>query len=330
MTRSSVGYRRDGFILIVVLGAILILSGLLFGFNQTVRTRLNTADSFYRMEQIANGARTGVQIALAAIRDTDDLGTDSQLSRLLTGDSTFSVEDIQYTITVIDESGLINVNRLEGANGQIDRRSVDQLLRLIDLLNTQQKDGAKRIGYGIVPCLIDWVDSDDEVTHLPFIQRENTGAESNDYASQSPSRSCRNQPLDTVEDLLGVKGITPEVLSRLRPYLTCAGDGRININTAPSLVIQSLSELMDGAVAQMILNQRKLRPFENLAQLRNMPGMTDNTYRAIKDRIVVRPTERFYRVRSQASMADRTCTVEALLQRNTEAGTVDMIMYREI
>ncbi len=34
MTRNSLGYRQSGFILIVVLGAVLVLSGLLFGFNQ--------------------------------------------------------------------------------------------------------------------------------------------------------------------------------------------------------------------------------------------------------------------------------------------------------
>ncbi|HNS20249.1 MAG TPA: type II secretion system minor pseudopilin GspK [Sedimentisphaerales bacterium] len=330
MTRIPSGHRQDGFILIVVLGAVLILSALLFGFNQTARTRLNTADSFHRMEQVANGARTGLQIALAAIRDTDDLGTDSRFAGLLTGENAFPVEDAQCSLTVIDESGLLNVNRLKNPDGQIDRRSIDRLLRLIDLLNARQKDQSKRIGYGVVSCIIDWIDSDDEVTHLPFVQRENTGAESSYYQSLSPPGRCRNQPLDTVDDLFGVNGVTPEVLDRLRPYLTCAGDGKININTAPDLVVQSLSEQIDDAMAQMILKQRKLRPFESLAQLRSMPGMTDNVYRGIQSQIVVRPTERFYRVRSQARTADRQCLVEALLQRNTQAGTVDIVLYREM
>ena len=134
----------------------------------------------------------------------------------------------------------------------------------------------------------------------------------------------------TVDDLLGVKGVTPEVLSRIGPYLTCVGDGKININAAPKLVIESLFEQMDSALAQMILNQRKLKPFESPTQFRNLPGMTDNVYRAIKDRIVIRPKERFYRVTSQASMAERKCAIEALLQRNTQAGTVDIILYREM
>lgn len=327
MTRNSLGYKQNGFILIVVLGAVLVLSGLLFGFNLTTRTRLSAADSFYQTEQTSHGARAGLEIAIAAIRDANDAGADPRFTRLLTGDNTFSIDDASCSITVIDESGLLNVNCLKGADGQPDRRSIDQFLRLIDLLN--QQDTSERIGYGLVPSLIDWVDSDDEVTHLPFIQRENTGAESGHYETQSPPYPCRNRPVDTVDDLLWVKGATPEAVGRLRPYLTCVGDGKININAAPKLVLESLSEQMDGALVQMILNQRRLRPFENPAQLRNLPGMTDNVYRTIQDRITVRPADRFYRVLSRGTLADRRCTIEALLRRNTQAGTVDIILYRE-
>ena len=329
MTRHRAGYRQNGFILIVVLGAVLALSALLIGFAQMTRNRLSTADSFYRTEQIANAARAGLHIAIAAIRDAEDIGTNPQFSKLLTGENSLAIEEARCTVTILDESGLLNVNRLMGPDGQIDRRSVDQFLRLIDLVNAQP-DSAERIGYGIVPCIIDWIDADDKVTHLPFVQRENMGAEDGHYRAQSPSSPCRNRSLDTVDDLAGVQGITPEVFARLRPYLTCAGDGKININTAPKLVLQSLSEQMDGAIAQMIVNQRRLKPFQNPLQLKSLAGMPDNVYAALKDRITVRPKDRFYRVTSKARAEERQCTVEALLQRNTQAGTVDIMLYREM
>ncbi len=328
MTRNNLGYRQNGFILIVVLGAVLVLAGLLFGFNQMARTRLSAADSFYRIEQTSSGARAGLEIAVAAIRDVNDAGADPRLSRLLAGDNAFSIDDASCSVAIIDESGLFNVNKLKDAGGRLDRKSIDQLLRLIDLVNSGHSSSG-RIGYGIVPGIIDWVDADDEVTYLPFIQRENTGAESGHYGAQSPPCSCRNRPADTADDLLWVRGMTPETLDRLRPYLTCVGDGRININTAPKLVLESLSEQMDGALARMILNQRRIKAFENPAQLRNLPGMTDNVYQAVKDRITVRPPERFYRVISRGSLAERTCTIEALLRRNTQAGMVDIVLYRE-
>jgi len=329
MTRTRTGYRQDGFILVVVLGAVLVLSSLLFGFNLMARTRLNTAEGFYRTEQAGGNARAGLEIAIAAIRDVNDLAADPRFASLLTGENRFAIDDANCSVAISDESGLLNINNLKTPDGKLNRSLIDQLLRLIDLVNAQQ-DSSERIGYGMVPCLIDWIDSDDEVTRLPFIQRENTGAEDGHYQAQPRPYACRDRPLDAVDDLLWVKGVTPQPLGRLRPYLTCVGDGKVNINAAPRLVIASLSEQMDAATAQMVLNQRRLRPFENIGQLRSMPGMTDNVYQAIKDRICVRPQDRFYRVISRASLADRKCTVEALLRRNTQAGTVDMILYREM
>ena len=329
MRRNGLGYRQSGFILIVVLGAVLVLSALLFGFNQAARTNLNAADSFYRAEQLRSSAWAGLQVVTAAIRDVNDLTRDRRTAKLLTGKSTFSIADTSCSVTITEESGLLNVNRLKGMTGQLDRQRIDQFLRLIDLTN-RGHDDVPRIGYGIVPAVIDWTDADDEVTCLAFVQQENMGAERDYYETREPPRSCRNAPIDTVDELLSVRGFTPEIFERLRPFLTCRGDGKINMNTAPKLVIESLSEQIDDALAQMIVGQRQLRPFGTTGELRNVPGMTDNIYQAIKDLITVNPTERCYRVTSQANAEDRKCTIEAVLRRNTQAGNVDMVSYREL
>lgn len=329
MRRNRREYRQNGFILIVVLGAVLMLSALLYGFNQATRTSLDKADGFYSAEQVWNSAWAGLQIAVAAIRDTEDLSADPQWARLLDGGNTFPVGDASCAIAITEENGLLNVNHLKNADGRLERKRIDQFLRLIDLVNGQQTD-SERIGYGIVPGIIDWVDKDDEVTHLPFIQRENTGAEYDYYETRTPPYRCRNKPVDTIDEVLRVKGISPEAFSRLRPFLTCLGDGKVNINAAPPLIIESLSEQMDGALARMIVNHRKLKPFGSTAEIRNVSGMTDNVYLAMKDLITVAPTERYYRVRSQGSTQTRKCTIEALLRRNTQAGNVDIVSYREL
>jgi len=329
MRRDRQEYRQNGFILIVVLGAVLMLSALLYGFNQATRTSLDKADGFCSAEQVWNSAWAGLQIAVAAIRDTEDLSADPKWARLLDGENAFPVGDASCSITVTEENGLLNINHLKNADGQLERKRVDQFLRLIDLVNGQQTD-SQRIGYGIVPGIIDWVDRDDEVTHLPFIKRENTGAEYDYYETHTPAYRCRNKPLDTIDEILWIKGITPEAFSRLRPLLTCLGDGKVNINAAPLLIIESLSEQMDAALAQMIVSHRKLKPFGSTAELRNVPGMTDNAYVAMKDLITVAPTERYYRITSRGSTRNRKCTIEALLQRNTQAGNVDIVSYREL
>lgn len=320
---------RSGFILIVVLGAVLALSALLFGFHHTVQAKLSTVHSFYRAEQASNCARAGLNIAVAALRTAEDLCNDSRFSKLVTGKAPIPVADGTCSVTIVEENGFLNVNCLKRQTGELDRTRIDQLLRLIDLLNRQKPD-APRIEYGIVPAILDWIDPDDDLTHLPFVQHDNLGAEEAYYRPLDPPRQCRNRPVDVLDELLPVKGMTPDVLTRLRDSLTTFGDGKININAAPKLVLECLSEQMYPAVVQMILNRRRLKPFTSVAELREMPGMTDNLLLAIKDTITTGQEERYYRVLSRGTVDDLSITVEAVLRRNTQAGNVDIVQYREL
>lgn len=321
--------RQEGFVLLVVLSAVLALCALLFGFARTTRRSLAQADSFYRTEQAWNGAWGGLQLALALIRDANDSGVDPQYAQLLTTENTFAVGDANCTVVIGAENGLLNVNHLTAADGQPDRKRIDQFLRLIDALNHQEKD-APPLGYGLAAALIDWVDRNDEVASLAFVPHDNLGAENDYYQRRTPPYPCRNGPVSAVEELLWVKGMTPAGLARLRPLLTCRGDGKIDINAAPKPVLQSLSEQMDAALADQIIQQRKRQPFQSLGELRAIPGMTDAICGDIGTLCTVSPSERFYRVTAQGRLQDYRCTIEALLRQNTQAGTVDIIQYREL
>ena len=237
--------------------------------------------------------------------------------------------DANCAVVMGAENGLLNVNHLTAPDGQPDRKRIEQFLRLIDALNHEQKD-APPIGYGIVPATIDWVDKNDDVVCLAFVQHDNLGAENDYYQTRTPPYPCRNGPVNALEELLWVKGMTPESFARLRPSLTCMGDGKIDINAAPKPVLQSLSEQMDAALADMIIQQRKRKPFQSLGELRNIPGMTDAVCGDMGSLCTVSPRERFYRVTSQGRLQDYHCTIEALLRKNTQAGTVDIIQYREL
>jgi general secretion pathway protein K len=319
---------RNGFVLVVVLGLVLLLSALLFGFNHKTLIRLDTADSFREFEQALHCARAGLGIAVAAVRDVNDLSGDPRFAKLRTGQETFSVGEGTCSMTITGADGQLNVNRLKDRGGRLDRKRIEQLLRLIDLIN-RDSASSERIGYGLVPALIDWIDEDDEVTQLPFINRDNQGAENHHYATLTPAYQCRNQPMDTIEQLYWVKEVTPQAFAVLRDLLTTAGEGRININTAPKLVIECLSEQMDPVLAQMVVQRREVKPFANVAELREVPGMTDNVYETIRDTITTGSGAQHYRVTTRGEVGDRICEIEALLRRNTKAGNVDIVLYRE-
>jgi general secretion pathway protein K len=316
-------------VLVVVLGTVVALCALLLGFAQATRTSLARADGFYRGEQAWSSAWGGLQIAIALVRDTNDAGTDPQSTSLCAVDGVYAVGDANCAVTIAEENGLLNVNRLTGPDGKLDRRHVDQFLRLIDVLNRDQPDEPP-IGYGLAAALIDWIDRDDEVTCLAFVQQDNLGAENDYYQTRSPPYPCRNGPVSAVEELSAVRGMTPEVFTRLRPLVTCVGDGKIDLNAAPKAVLQSLSEQMDAVLADLIVQQRTLQPFGNLSQLRNVPGMTDAVCRDLQSLGTVKPAQRFYRVTARGRLQGHRGTIEALLRRNTQAGTVDILHYREL
>ncbi len=329
MRQKQAQTKRKGFILVVVLSMVMMLSVLLLGFNYTSRINLRTMDDFQKSLQALNCARAGLNIAIAAVRDTNDVHTNKVVPNLLLGENTFELGNGKCSITIAGENGKLNVNRLKDQSGQPSRTAIEQLLRLIDRLN-QESAGQSRIDYSLVPSVIDWTDNDDQVTHLPFIRLENSGAESSYYNQLNTPYGCKNAALDATEELLLVKGITPEIFSRIRSYVTVHGDGKINVNYASKYVIESLSGEMDAALAQMIIEQRKIKPFDSITELRDVPGMTDGIYDAIKKFVTVNPTEQYYTVVSRGSVDNMSCTIAAILEKNRKAKDIKTILYKEL
>jgi general secretion pathway protein K len=91
-----------------------------------------------------------------------------------------------FRVRLVDEGGKINLNRV---NEETLRRVFSNLgvdASVVDIL---------------VDSIMDWRDPDE-------LHRTN-GAESDYYGSLSPAYSAKNGPLDSVEDLLWIRGMTP-------------------------------------------------------------------------------------------------------------------------
>lgn len=83
---------------------------------------------------------------------------------------------------------------------------------------------------GQVAALLDWRDEDGAVGP--------GGAEDGYYAGMG--RACKDGPLESIEELALVRGMGPETVRRLAPWVTVFGEGRVNINTAPVEVLEAL------------------------------------------------------------------------------------------
>jgi len=316
-------------VVIVVLCMIILLEVLLLGFNYRCRMHLRAVEDLRRSQQALHCARAGLNIAIAAIRDANDICTDRGLLYRLSGENSFSVDDGECTVAITEENGKLNLNLLKDKNGELNRTRIDQLLQLIDLLN-QEDGGNSHIGYSLVPCIIDWTDKDDQVTYLPFIKHENLGVESDYYSDLTPSYRCKNKPLEAIDELLLIKSVTPQIVERTRDFVTVYGDGEIDINCAPKRVIESLSGKMDPALAKMIVERRKAKPFDSMMELRDVPGMTDSIYYAIKKTGTVKPSDRYFHVTSQANVGRLSRTIVTILRQNNETKNVEVLLYKEL
>ena len=247
-----------GMALLIALTVISLIVALTIQFNKNMRQHLlvsGTQSNSIRLEAMA---RSGINLAMAVLdQDAQDNEYDSlQDSWALLADEDLSplFDDGSLKVEITDNSGKFQINSVVQSKTQqpsdtspqqataqeLDARNI--LWRLLRQEPFQLEDKDART---IIDSLIDWIDAGDGDGE------EEYGAESSYYLSQDKPYACKNGPVEFIEELLLVKGFTPELLfgtekhQGLAPLLTTQGnDGKININTAAPLLLQALHEDM--------------------------------------------------------------------------------------
>lgn len=173
--------------------------------------------------------------------------------------------------SIADEFGKINLNALLiYENGQPTRN--DPLINSLREFFLLRDDS----GYDPVDAIIDWLDYNDGDAEEP------EGAESEFYQGLENPYSCKNGPMTSIEELLLIRGITPELYfgdpeqeqEPLSEYLTVHGDwrGRVNVNTARVEVIAAIlgghNNNPDLGAAEQIYEEAHMAPIDNAGQLR--------------------------------------------------------------
>lgn len=158
-----------------------------------------------------------------------------------------------------DESGKININN----------QGNEPLLRSLMTNIGIDKEQADII----VDSTLDWIDADN-------LRRLN-GAENEYYQSLPIPYQPKNSFLEVLEEMLLVRGVTPEIfygkrvkqdnevveLYGLVKYLTVYSNSfQINVNSAPIPVLMSLPGI-DAKTARLIYEARKIRPFKNAQEI---------------------------------------------------------------
>ena len=113
-------------------------------------------------------------------------------------------------------------------------------------------------------------------------------------------------------------------------FLTIYGDGKININEASVMVLRSLSEQISLALAQNIIEQRKLNRFSSIEQLQQTQGMTPEIYNSIRGLITVKPEKTYYTVTSTGISGQLEQQVTVVLRKNETTSAIDVLARYEM
>lgn len=152
-----------------------------------------------------------------------------------------------FSYRLTDEEARLNLN-----TAPPDR--VDRLLEAIGVTNKIDRDP-------IVQSLQDWKDTNEEY-------RLN-GAESEDtYLKRPIPYRSKNATLDSVNELLQIKGVTPEIFHGgdgrpgLADVVTVKSPGQVNVNTAECRVLRALA--VSDAECETIRQSRKEAPYTTI------------------------------------------------------------------
>jgi general secretion pathway protein K len=219
-------------------------------------------------------------------------------------------------ISITEESGRICLNGLITPSGDDEPKTLAVLQSLCKRLQLPES---------IWNALADWMDSNDS-------PRTN-GAETPYYQAQKPPYAAHNAKLATIAELSLVKGFTPEIVAKLRPFVTVFADSdwmpgtmaKININTAPKEVLTALDVGIDDRMAERILEERRLQPFKDPAELSSRIAGAETVSINLIGKVSVKGT--LFRITSVARVKETARTVEAVLRMS--GGTPVLLSWQE-
>lgn len=240
--------------------------------------------------------------------------------------------DAVVSIDITDEYGKLNLNALiyedEGGEERVFQPLVDAMTVIFENRAPDQLP---------IDAILDWLDADDQPR--PF------GFENDYYQSLETPYECKNGPMDSLEELLLIPGVTPELffgefeseieLAPLGTLLTVHGhpEGKVNVNTAPYEVLEAVFAADPrqadpvGMADRVIQRLEEVGPYVNLADLRSenlVPPPEDESddeddnqgpQRRQPELFDVRSS--VFRIRGDSQSGDTRVRVEAYVWRDT-------------
>ncbi len=249
-TRRTIFKSKEGAALLVALWVLIILSLIVGSFAFEVKLESMLVSYKRKKFHAEMLAHSGIEYAQALLDkqneakelEIEDMDEDKDgfmqaalyIKRGLSTTSEIQMGDGSFSVTIESAEAGRNVNLL----------TREQWLDIFEFANVPSTEWDT-----MIDCLEDWKDEGD--------LHQLNGAESDDPFYEEQGYPVKNGPLDSVEELLLVKGWGPDILYGkaadedsdeiygIGDLLSVWGDGKVNLNTASTNLMLSYAEYED-------------------------------------------------------------------------------------
>ena len=286
---SQLGKQRGSAILMVLWGMMIMtmaVGGLIQYMRSGVLQDVQTSKEF----QARLLAESGIALALHP-----KIGRNDPVLKQLVS----SVRS--YEVTVSTEGARIAINQIVGKE-QIR----DYCVKLFIIWGIDpQKSGIA------ADSLRDWVDADDSLS--PF------GAEGEFYTLRGSPQYPRNIPFRHLDEMLFVRGMR-DIAQRKpnwRDYFTLHGDGLIDVNEAPSELIEIVCDVARPQAEQLVLQRygpdlvagnEDDEPYDDFDGVEEILGVSRWEFAKVRQRLTLKHPIRRIKSRGQAGDLHKTIT----------------------
>jgi general secretion pathway protein K len=310
-------FNNRGVALITVILIVAILVAVVIELNRSSRADIYDAANISDGIKLAYIAKSGFYGAAAVLSNSENdyftLRDDWAHMEKISMQSNALFNNGYFSVIIEDETGKIPLNKLAYDN--------EYYKVLIRLLQQPEFGLDERKAEEIADSIIDWIDTDDNVPGY--------GAENSYYASQVPPYEAKNAPMDCIEELLMIKGVTKEIFygTKEKPslvqYVTAVeSNGAINVNTAPKMVLRSLADGISPEIADKMDDYRTkegndlkdTKWFKDIAA-----GMTIN--------VAITSQSNYFKIISTGKMSNMAKTINGIVKKDKK--TIQIIKWRQ-
>jgi len=295
--------RNRGTVLIVSMWIVLVLAGLVLAFTRTARVEAIEAANQVAATQAEAIAQGALQYVLANVEEANGdptTLTDLPCQQVQVGDGYFwlleprPTDGQTYSFGIEDEASKLNLN-----TGTVD------MLSLLPDMTAE-----------LAASIVDWRTADTTVS--------TNGAKDAYYLSLPEPYHCKNAPLETLEEVLLIKGGSPDLLyagdtnrngiidpgengqlnglmngsldfgfaeyatvCSSEPNTTAEGQPRVNVNNQNMQALSTVltNALGSGRALAIMARARRGRPFRNVLDFGRRTGMTTNELALVADEL---------------------------------------------